>query len=290
VLVERPGDRPNLLDWDVLDSQFAVGHRRVVGEQVGDCWRERPLDSEQALAAVLVDERVRRVDRHQLAASEQANAVGEMLGLFHVVCREQDCRARVGERFEQVPQRPASGGVDARRRFVEHEQVGVVDQRRGDTDPALLAAREVLVVGVCAVCDADLCEQFVGRACVFVQPTIEIDEFACRQPVRWRELLRQESETLAVEFAGWLPEQFDAPVAVGGAGQRAHECRLASAVRPDESEQFALAHRQRDAVECDRLAVLPADPLGDDGVHDCRLARRAKERSIAETGRHNHDS
>ena len=58
------------------------------------------------------------------AARDDRDAVGEVLRLVHVVRREQD---RLAERAEAVDERPrlaARGGVEARRRLVEEEQLG----------------------------------------------------------------------------------------------------------------------------------------------------------------------
>ena len=58
------------------------------------------------------------------------------LGLVHHVARHQHGRARVGEPVEERPQVPAQHRVEADGRLVEHQQVGFLEQRHRQADPA----------------------------------------------------------------------------------------------------------------------------------------------------------
>ena len=63
--------------------------------------------------------------------------------------------------------------VEAAERLVEHEQVGVVDERRGDLGALLVAQRQLLQLVVRARAEAELVEQLAGppvRAPAAVRP------------------------------------------------------------------------------------------------------------------------
>ena len=64
------------------------------------------------------------------------------LRLVHVVGGEEDGLAEVAEPGDHLPGLAAGGGIEAGRRLVEEEQLGVADQRDADVEAALLAARE----------------------------------------------------------------------------------------------------------------------------------------------------
>ena len=62
--------------------------------------------------------------------------------LVHHVARDEQRRAAVGELVEEVPEVAPEHRIEADRRLVEHEHVGLVEQRRGERDAGLLPARE----------------------------------------------------------------------------------------------------------------------------------------------------
>ena len=79
---------------------------------------------------------------HDPALAQDHHAVGEVLGLLHVVGGEHDRGAQLLEPLDHVPGLAAGRGVEARRRLVEEEQLGVADDPDADVEPPLLAARE----------------------------------------------------------------------------------------------------------------------------------------------------
>ena len=84
---------------------------------------------------------------HDLATADHRDTVGQVLGLLHVVGREHDRGAAVGQRPHHVPRIPAGAGVEARRRLVEEQQLGRSDEPETDVEPPLLATREGLHPG-----------------------------------------------------------------------------------------------------------------------------------------------
>src|SRR5581483_4711828 len=87
-------------------------------------------------------ERPRRSLRDDLAAGDHGDPVGELLGLVHVVRREEDGLAETAETFDHVPRRAARGRVETGRRLVEEDELRVADQGERDVEPPPLAARE----------------------------------------------------------------------------------------------------------------------------------------------------
>jgi len=82
------------------------------------------------------------------AAGEQA-AVGEIsetmtpFGLIHVMRGNEDGEAACGEMVNFIPEVAARLGVDAGRRLVEEQQLGLVNQTRGQGEPLLPTARKL---------------------------------------------------------------------------------------------------------------------------------------------------
>ena len=74
----------------------------------------------------------------------QHGAVGEVVGLLEVVRGEDDRRAARGELAHRRPEGVAPLDVHRDRRLVEHQQVGVADQRAGEAHALGLAAGELL--------------------------------------------------------------------------------------------------------------------------------------------------
>jgi hypothetical protein len=79
-------------------------------------------------------------DGDDLAPAENGDAVGELLGLVEVVRREEDRLAERPQRANRLPRRAPRGGVEARRRLVEEDQLGIADERDGEVQPPLLPA------------------------------------------------------------------------------------------------------------------------------------------------------
>ena len=90
------------------------------------------------------------VDGQHPPGGDDADPVGELLGLVEVVGREQDGRAAVGEGADELPEVAAGLRVEAGRGLVEEEQLGVADDAEGDVEATALAAAELAdpVVGL----------------------------------------------------------------------------------------------------------------------------------------------
>ena len=73
---------------------------------------------------------------------DDRDAVGERLRLVEVVRRQQHGLAERLERADRLPRLAPRRGVEAGRRLVEEDQLGVADEREREVEPPLLAAGE----------------------------------------------------------------------------------------------------------------------------------------------------
>ena len=123
-------------------------------EPVGD--RRRPA---LALAEVLGS-----AAGDDLAAGDDRHPVGEPLRLVHVVGGEDDRLAEVAQAGDRLPGLAPRRGVEAGRRLVEEEQLGVADQGHADVEATLLTARQLARAGLGLALQADQLDHLVDRA------------------------------------------------------------------------------------------------------------------------------
>ena len=80
----------------------------------------------------------RLAERDDPALAQHGDAIGELLRLVEVVRRQEDGLAELAQRADHLPRGAAGRRVEAGRRLVEEEELGVADQaeRRGRADAA----------------------------------------------------------------------------------------------------------------------------------------------------------
>src|SRR5690606_36227300 len=88
-------------------------------------------------------QRVGRALEHEPALAEDREAMAA-LGLVHVVRRDEDGRAPIGELEEALPELAPRLGIDAGRRLVEEDKLRIVDDGAREREPLLLAAAEAV--------------------------------------------------------------------------------------------------------------------------------------------------
>ena len=96
---------------------------------------------------------------HHAAAGDNADAVAQALHQIQLVGGEDDrhtCPGAVGEHRAHHVHRD---GVEAGKRLVQDENVGVVDKRRGELDALLVAQGEVVELVAQALAETELLEQ-----------------------------------------------------------------------------------------------------------------------------------
>ena len=109
-------------------------------------------------------ERLRRPLGDDLAAVDDADVVGELVGLLQVLGGEEDRGALVVERPHLLPDRLAADRVEAGGRLVEEEHAGFVDERGGEVESALHPAGVAADAAVGGGDEVDPLEQGVGAA------------------------------------------------------------------------------------------------------------------------------
>ena len=116
----------------------------------------------RAAAADAGDARLQPVERvvgDHPAVVDDDDAIGEALDFFHVVRRVEQRLAAPLQRLEVVEDRVAALRIDADRRLVEQQDVGIVQQAGGEIEPPLHAAAERLDAIARAIGEADELER-----------------------------------------------------------------------------------------------------------------------------------
>ena len=86
--------------------------------------------------------------RDDLALIDDGDAIAEAFGLVHVMRGQQDGPATLAQVADDVPELAAGLGVQAGRRLVEEQDLGVADQGDRDREPLLLASGKLLDEGI----------------------------------------------------------------------------------------------------------------------------------------------
>jgi hypothetical protein len=182
---------------------------------------------------------------------------------------EQDRLAQILQRADHLPRVAAGCGVEAGRRLVEEDQLGVADEGQGEVEPALLAAGERAHIRVRLLLQArdrdDLLD--VARARIEVG---EVPERLARRDVAVHPgRLQDDADALAQltrVLLGIVAEHRDD---AGRAGPVALEDldrgRLAGAVGPEQAEDLAHGDLEVQAPHGLVLAVGLAQVADEDG-------------------------
>ena len=171
---------------DLLDAEAAVE---------GEADHSAPPEAlAELLGAALGDDAALAQDRH---------AVGEVLGLVHVVGGEEDRLAERLEALDHVPGVAPGGRVEAGGRLVEEDQVGVADDPDRDVGAAFLAAGEGADAGVAFVAEADQLDRLVDRPRRLVEAGEEGDRLV-HGPERVELALLQDQADAVAPGAGRL--------------------------------------------------------------------------------------
>ena len=119
---------------------LALDRARRLGQREA---RRRATGSRNEIdGAAVAAERVRRALGDHAAARDHDDAVGEVLRLVHVVRGQQDRLAERAQAGDQLPRVAPRGGIEARRRLVEEDQLRVAGDAEREVEPAPLAAGE----------------------------------------------------------------------------------------------------------------------------------------------------
>ncbi len=258
---------------DVLDAD--------VGAEAVDVDRVGRLDLEQLAAEREVAQRLRRVERDQPPLGDQGDHVA-LLGLGHVLGGDQERAAGLAQPVELAPDALADERVDAGGRLVEEHQLGVVDERAGELQPAAHAARQVAGPSLPGVGELQPVEQRPDARPPLeqeqpVQARDEVQVLADGQVVVQRDVLGHEADPGA--GLGGKPGGVGAEhlgLAAGraeGAREQPDRRRLAGAAGADDADDRPARDREVDARQRDDVVEGAAGAAqGGDGRGD--LGRR----------------
>src|SRR5262249_24974971 len=209
------------------------------------------------------------------ALAQDGDAIGQLLCLVQVVRCQQDRLAERTQRADQLPRRAARHWVEARRRLVEKDQVGIAYKGDAEVEPSLLAAGKCLHACIPLGAEPDEADHLVDvarRPVVAGEHPVRLGDGLVRPELR---LLEHDADALAV---GLLlacrieAEHVDpAAVALAVALEDLHGRRLAGAVRAEQAEDLALLDVERDSAHGLVLAVRLAQFLDDDRCHSSRI-------------------
>ena len=191
------------------------------------------------------------------------DAVGEVLRLVHEVRREEDGLARRAEVADRRPGVAAGVRIEARRRLVEEQDVGVADEAEREVQAPALPAGERAGAGVALGVELDEVDELVGAEAARVPAAVHLQQLADRQLLLDAGGLQDDADPvaqLARRGAGVIPEDRDAPrrrdaVALGDLGDR----RLAGPVGPQQAEHLAVGDVEADAADGHHVAVALVD-------------------------------
>ena len=193
-----------------------------------------------------------------------ADPVGKLLGLFHVMGSVQDGHALLVERLDRVEDGAAGLRVDADGRFVHEEQAGLVQQPNADVDAPLHPAGIGLNPVFGFVGQADLLEHLVDAGLevpagetVHLAPEDQV--FAGAEVVVERQFLGYHADQVAHDhrfpgdrmpadgrFAGsWGEER----------GKDGNGSGFSGSVWTKQAEDFACVYVERNSIHGGEIAV-----------------------------------
>ena len=110
-----------------------------------------------------------------LAAVDDPDPVGEAVGLLEVLRGQKDGHALVvGQPLDLLPERAPALRVEPGRRLVEEQDPGPVDERQGEVEPPLHAARVAADLAIGRLGEPDALDQLVAaRASLGLRDTLQ---------------------------------------------------------------------------------------------------------------------
>ena len=207
---------------------------------------------------------VRTSPRHAVAdhAAVQADDARQVRGDPVEVVRREDDRQPAGvEVVEQVQDLVAQAHVDARRRLVHEQQLGLAEQRARDEHALLLAARQLADVAIGEIADVELREhrgdlRALGAAGPRQPPAVDArHQHALAH--RHREAPVDRLDLRHVRHPQIGAPRHAAVRDAHAARQHAQRRRLAGAGGADDADELAPVDREVDVDE-DRLAAVAA--------------------------------
>ena len=217
---------------------------------------------------------VRAPALEQAPLVHHADAIGQRERLLLVVCDEDGGDLQFALDFaDGAAQALADLRVQCAERLVHQQDFRPVRERSRHGDTLLLAARKLRRETVVHALQGHELEQFLASRASLARldapdPQRELDVVADRHVTEQRVVLEDEPDlALArVKVRDVLAVQGDAAVVdVGQPGDGPQQRALAAAARPEQYEEFARPHAQRDVVDDGYALVTLRDLVEDDG-------------------------
>ena len=167
---------------------------------------------------------------------------------------EEDGGALASQLLEQDPHDAAPCRVERRRRLVEDEDARRADERLRDAETLLHPLRHAVHPAVASIGEGDELEQPLplgGTAFGARQPLVEAEHLVGRVPTREAKELGEVAELRPRSARAGTGARDLGPSASGAhePDRDLDERRLPGAVRPEQSHELTLLHRQVDALE-----------------------------------------
>src|SRR5690348_11568091 len=151
---------------------------------------------QQHLREVLAQQPPRRTLRDDAAVIEYHDLIAQQLGFFHVVGREDDGLALRLDRLHQLPEVAPRLRIEAGRRLIEEQHIGIVDERDGEQQALLLPAGELAIVAPGELLERAQAQHLVDRQPVVVQSAEQADALAHREEILQCSLLEEDARLL----------------------------------------------------------------------------------------------
>ena len=225
-------------------------------ERCADIVRKAQL--EHFPRGVLRDQLARRAFGDDRRLVHHHQPIAETLGLIHVMRGQQQCRSAALQLIQPIPHHVPRLRIEARRRLVEQNQIGLVHERARNRQAPLHAARQRLDLRGGAIGQLDELEQFVRALPGDVPRNIEVPRIH-QQVLANRNfhievvLLRDDAEPrLDATGIGARIHVEHTQLAVARrrrACDHPHRRGLPCPVRAEKSERLAGMHVEVDAID-----------------------------------------
>jgi hypothetical protein len=266
-----------------IDAGHALTELRDQRRRALEVTRAGEASLEQ-ITAELILELAGRALRNHPARVHHDNSVCEVLGLLHVLSRQQHGRAVGDEILDEAPHAVASAWIETRRRLVQEQHARTADQACPDIEPPAHPAGVGLHERVRGVGEREALEHVLGATAALdlaqlVEEPHELEVLPAREQLIDRgELPRQTDPRTQARCVGNHVAAGHPRASAVRAQQRdedAHEGCLAGAVWAQQSQHLALIHEQVEVSECLRGPEPLAHRLDFDHRHRCPPSGRS---------------
>src|SRR5690554_352748 len=278
LLKRREGDLKRF-DWHVALDQGAqkllrgraVQHQRhltviaVHADHAGDLPQVGGGADAHGVRRVLAPDSVKLPVQHRLPPVDEQDAVAQGFDQAHLVRAEGDSLALCGEVADERLEQPDVDRVQPLKWLVKDEQVGVVDQRRGELELLLHTTAEVLDLAPYPVGQLDalqplhrpLAGDISRRALQFSEVDQHVEHL---QVAIQAALLRQIADMFPRLVRGAAQHADRALVGLNDVHNHADGGRLARPVRPQQAEDLTRMHLKREVIDGGEVAI-PLDEI-----------------------------